>query len=235
MTIRKLLLGTIAASLLAIGPAMAQPCHEQVSPYYANPATVECEAEKRRQATQAEIAAQARAHEAAHKQAEALAAQNEWLSHPPNQLNLFYQKYLYVESCHQARDGYLLVWVNDVQMERVKLAMTRLETAILKEDPTIDTAAVWDKVGKLKLPAIYQYGCQVTYNELIQAAPSLPIVKDFGTLTVPLLPPLGGAVGYSLHQRRKKWRSEPWVWRFSPTASHSSTSMQRGRRSGFLY
>jgi hypothetical protein len=125
-------------------------------------------------------AAAARAKEAAHKQAEAHAAQAEWLSHPGNALSVAYGQYRIVTHCHEAREGYAVVYINDVEMERAKAAVTSIEAAMLKADPSIDTAATWNKVVASGIPTLQSYQCQDFYHTLLQSAPTVPVTKDFG-------------------------------------------------------
>jgi hypothetical protein len=128
---------------------------------------------------QAEATARAN-NEAAHRQAEAQAARNEWLSHPVNALSVAYGQYRIVTRCHEARDGYLVVYINDVEMERAKSAVTSIEAAMLKADPSIDTAATWNKVVANGIPTLQTYQCQDFYKTLLQGAPRVPVTKDFG-------------------------------------------------------
>jgi hypothetical protein len=108
------------------------------------------------------------------------AARAEWLRKPANRLALAYAQYMYVRACHAARQGYLAVWINDVQMQRARDAVTRIENEVLKEDGTIDTTATWKEIDQRSPSHIFEYRCKPAYEELISAAPGLPTVKDFG-------------------------------------------------------
>jgi hypothetical protein len=69
---------------------------------------------------------------------------------------------------------------NDVEMERARQAVARLEKEILKEDSTLNTTAVWDETARLQPSRIYEHQCKPSYDYLITTAPGLPAVKDFG-------------------------------------------------------
>jgi len=108
----------------------------------------------------------------------AAAAQAIEMSKPINRLRTAYQEYLYIRSCYQVREGYLVVWINDVEMERARQAVTRLEKEILKEDSTLNTDEVWREIRTPSM--VYEPNCKLMYSELIRTAPGLPKVKDFG-------------------------------------------------------
>ena len=103
-------------------------------------------------------------------------AEAEYWRQPVNRLRRAYHRYLYVTACHQARQGYLVVWINDVEMERARSAVSRIEREVVTQDPKIRPSAEWNK----EKPEIVEYSCKPTYDELIADAPALPAVKDFG-------------------------------------------------------
>jgi hypothetical protein len=203
MTLQKLLLGT-AIALAMISPAAAEincaqwnpplPSCEQINRKQAEEMqrdsalaeqrqretdAIYADAKRQAEAQQAVYAAQAR--ELERKRAEAQATHDEWLSHPANRLNAAYQTYMYAQACDQARKGYWLVWINDVEMKRLRSALTTFEEAIVQEDHTVDATAEWKRAESLrpKGQPVYQYGCRTAYNNLMQLAPLEPI-KDFG-------------------------------------------------------
>ncbi|WP_316186622.1 hypothetical protein [Bradyrhizobium sp. SZCCHNRI2014] len=110
----------------------------------------------------------------------ATAARAQEMRKPINRLRTAYEQYMYVTSCHRAREGYLVVWINDVEMDRARQAVTRLEKEILREDSTINVDEVWNEIAKIKPSTVYEYNCKPAYNELIMAAPGQPTIKDFG-------------------------------------------------------
>ena len=61
--------------------------------------------------------------------------------------------------------------------------MSAIETSILKDDSSIDTSSTWQETVRLINSSnehVEQYFCQKNYNDLLNAAPSSPPVKDFG-------------------------------------------------------
>lgn len=110
----------------------------------------------------------------------AQAAEAKEMRKPINRLRRAYSQYMYVRSCYRERQGYLVVWINDIEMERARGAVTLIENEVLNEEATIDTAAVWKELAERKPATIYEAQCKPTYNALTEAAPSLPDIKDFG-------------------------------------------------------
>jgi hypothetical protein len=110
----------------------------------------------------------------------AAAAEAEEMRKPINRLRRAYSQYIYVRSCYRVRQGYLAVWINDVEMERARGAVTRIENEVLTEEPTINTAAMWKEFSDRKPATVYEAECKPTYHALLEAAPSLPDIKDFG-------------------------------------------------------
>ena len=108
------------------------------------------------------------------------AAEAKEMRKPINRLRRAYSQYMYVRSCYRARQGYFVVWINDIEMERARGAVSRIENEVLNEEATIDTAAVWKELSDRKPATIYEAQCKPAYNALIEAAPSLPDIKDFG-------------------------------------------------------
>jgi hypothetical protein len=108
------------------------------------------------------------------------AAEAEEMRKPINRLRRAYWQYMYVGSCYRVREGYLVVWINDIELERARGAVTRIENEVLNEEPTINIAAVWKEVADRKPASIYEAQCKPAYNVLIETAPVLPVLKDFG-------------------------------------------------------
>jgi hypothetical protein len=102
---------------------------------------------------------------------------------PINRLRQAYFSYMVVKKCHDVRLGYQLVYINEVEFERSRLAVNAIETSALNEDSSIDTSNTWQEairmIGASK-QYVEQYFCQKTYNDLLNAAPYSPPVKDFG-------------------------------------------------------
>ena len=103
---------------------------------------------------------------------------------PINRLRKAYFSYLVVKRCYDVRLGYQLVYVNEVELERARLAVSAIENSILKEDPSINKNDPWQEAAEVirtSTQPVEQYFCQKTYNDLLNAAPYSPPVKDFGT------------------------------------------------------
>ena len=47
--------------------------------------------------------------------------------------------YVAIKRCYDARLGYLLVFINEVELERARSAMAAIEAGALKEEPTLQT------------------------------------------------------------------------------------------------
>ena len=92
---------------------------------------------ERRTAAERQIAAQ---EEAARQAAEA--------AKPINRLFRGYQYYAHVKFCNDVREGYLVKYVNDVELERAEIAIKAIVAQTTKEDATIDTDDVWKKALK---------------------------------------------------------------------------------------
>jgi hypothetical protein len=89
-----------------------------------------------------------------------------------------------VKRCYDVRLGYQLVYINEVEFERAKRAVSAIEISILTEDSSIDTKNTWQETTRLlgaSKQYVEQYFCQKTYNDLLSAAPYSPPEKDFGT------------------------------------------------------
>ena len=102
---------------------------------------------------------------------------------PVNRLKQAYFSYMVVKRCYDVQLGYQLVYINEVEMERARVAVKAIETSIIKEDSSIDTNSTWQEatqfIGASK-QYLEQYFCQKTYNELLSAAPYATPEKDFG-------------------------------------------------------
>jgi len=67
---------------------------------------------------------------------------------PENLLGLGYVRYIFLKKCHQARDGYLLIYVSDAEIERARLEVRRIEEAIKEKHPDIPTSDLWAKANR---------------------------------------------------------------------------------------
>jgi hypothetical protein len=53
------------------------------------------------------------------------------------QLLQLYEKWVYVSTCNQAREGYLVQYVNDVELARAQRGVQGAERALLKRNPSL--------------------------------------------------------------------------------------------------
>jgi hypothetical protein len=63
---------------------------------------------------------------------------------PGNKLLRAYSNYIYLKLCHDVREGYVVQYVNDQEMERVDSTTKRIVEAATKEDASINTDDVWN-------------------------------------------------------------------------------------------
>jgi hypothetical protein len=101
---------------------------------------------------------------------------------PINRLAMAYQAYVQVQLCYKQRQGYQIVWVNDVEMDRARRAIKAIEQKFTKDDPSIDTNKLWQSV--LTPMAVDQDLCRFSVNQLLatwsQIGPSdFSAEKDF--------------------------------------------------------
>jgi len=99
---------------------------------------------------------------------------------PINRLRVLYTNYIYLKACYEARLGYLAVWINDVEMDRVKRAVSAIEEKLLSQDSTLNAEDVWNEVKDRRAESVYENQCRLTYNLVMRSAPASPIPKDFG-------------------------------------------------------
>jgi hypothetical protein len=82
-----------------------------------------------------------------HQQEEARAQAIE-AAKPINRLYRGYQYYAHVKFCNEVREGHLVKYVNDVEMERAETAIKAVVEQTTKEDASIDTDDIWKKALK---------------------------------------------------------------------------------------
>lgn len=98
---------------------------------------------------------------------------------PRNRLQRAYWLYMYARGCHQARQGYVVVWLNDVQLERARNSIKAIEQGVVQEDPSIDPTEEWKRVTEIQPTGVWEHECPRMFNELLALAPSTPMKKDF--------------------------------------------------------
>jgi hypothetical protein len=136
------------------------------------------EAQERRRIA-AEEAAQERRRIAAWEAVEA--------AKPRNRLLSVYANYVIVKQCHDQRDGYIAVYINDTEIERAREAMGVIEKAILAEDPSLPATEMWAKVSsevRVQFYAGYNWSaytetCRGALATILGAVRPAPAAKDF--------------------------------------------------------
>ncbi len=117
---------------------------------------------------------------------------------PENKLRSLYEDYLSVKACYEARNGYLIVLINEAQMEQARRSIKESEDGFLKSNPGLDTAAIWKSANdgfggsvidsSVKIIRLGGNGnfdfvktmCTTAYEELVsQQDQSRPVKKDF--------------------------------------------------------
>ena len=94
-----------------------------------------------------------------------------------------YAAYSIVQLCHQAREGYAGVYINDVELERARSASKALEKAAIAKDPTLekDLDRMFvdaDRYARKKFSELgatsLRYWCQSALDELLHATAAGP-------------------------------------------------------------
>jgi hypothetical protein len=99
---------------------------------------------------------------------------------PENRLIKAYQVYSNVAFCNELRQGYLVVWVNDVELERAKAATKAIEKSLLAEEPGLNTITLWQTALRQAGGWMAnQWSCQQAYTLLREMSPAnvYPIQK----------------------------------------------------------
>lgn len=79
------------------------------------------------------------------KNAELAAAEAKIQALPVNRLLNGYMAFGYVRFCHESREGYLVQYVNDVELKKAERAVKAIVEQTTKEDPSLDTDRVWQE------------------------------------------------------------------------------------------
>jgi hypothetical protein len=126
---------------------------------------------------------------AAQRRAQAREARQKWAEHqarvaaaeqttaeiqarPINRLLNAYRFYFYSAVCNQSREGWLVQWVNDVELARAHDAVKAIEAQAIKDDPSIDTDYVWNAARKDPVDQyVLESKCRSAVVQLINSAP----------------------------------------------------------------
>jgi hypothetical protein len=120
------------------------------------------ERERRRQ----EYEAARPAREAAEREAARIEAL------PSNRLFNGYRLYGYVKFCNEVREGYMVQYVSDIELERARKAIKAIAARATKDDASINTDDVWQKArGTLDRLRADDVMCHNSLVELLNVSP----------------------------------------------------------------
>jgi hypothetical protein len=95
---------------------------------------------------------------------------------PINVLFRAYTRYVWVDICHQNREGYLMVFINDVEMERAEKAIHAIIEQQKQRDPNLDTDLAYNEAVKefkrMSRPINGSFCKDWAYNELLNMSPA---------------------------------------------------------------
>jgi hypothetical protein len=98
---------------------------------------------------------------------------------PVNQLFVAYKLYAHVQFCHQVRQGYMVVWINEVELERARQAAKAVEKVALSENPDLDTDTLWRKAKEAaKGFRAWDWSCRAVFSELLAMSPVSPYKSE---------------------------------------------------------
>jgi len=106
---------------------------------------------------------------------------------PKNVLRRAYSNYIFVKTCSEARQGYQMVYINDIELGRAKVAAREIEKKALTQDSTIDKESAWNDAvhgATTIIPGEWRDFnsalCQAALQNLLADAPQTsPMKKDF--------------------------------------------------------
>jgi hypothetical protein len=84
-----------------------------------------------------------------------------------------YRSWMYVSLCNQAREGYLVVFVNDIELGRARAAVKATEKRLKAEDPALNLTQLWDSAGEQTKVSVAQDQCRRTLFSLLEGAPGV--------------------------------------------------------------
>jgi hypothetical protein len=83
-----------------------------------------------------------------------------------------YAAFAYVRVCHQSREGYLVQYVNDVEMAKARNAIEAIVAQAKKDDPAINTDEAWSNaMAAIRGMNLDQMGCHNTLTQLLKRSP----------------------------------------------------------------
>jgi hypothetical protein len=119
------------------------------------------EAEARRKAEEAAREAERR------REAEAREA-----AKPQNRMFRAYNLYVRVKFCNEARQGYLIQYVNDAELDRATIAVKAIVRKAQEAEPGMDSNEIWEKARRAADGSIAsQSYCQMYLSQLVNMSP----------------------------------------------------------------
>jgi len=128
------------------------------------------EIKRRRQEAEAEELARREASAQAAKQAAEAAAEE---ASPHGQIRLGYALYIRLKWCHDVREGYVVKYINDVEMERVETAIKAIVEKWKPREPDMDTDLLWKQADKMRVgQPISDSSCSSWLRQLFAMSPA---------------------------------------------------------------
>jgi hypothetical protein len=100
-------------------------------------------------------------------------------------LQVAYKNYAIVKYCSEVRQGYAMVYINEIELHRARIAVKAIEDNAVTKDKNLDTDALWSRaLSEISGTPVSRDQCQFALNELfkqyngIRPADSI-IPKDF--------------------------------------------------------
>lgn len=91
---------------------------------------------------------------------------------PVNRLLNGYTAFGYVRFCHESRQGYLIQYVNDFEMQKAERAVKAIVAQTTKEDPSLDTDKVWREAQSINSGRHLNEGmCREALVDLFKRSP----------------------------------------------------------------
>jgi hypothetical protein len=91
---------------------------------------------------------------------------------PENRLVKTYEFYAKVQFCNQVRQGYAMVFVTDVEMQRARVATKTIEKDLLTEEPSLNTDKAWQQaLANVQGWRAFRETCQGSYMALLRLSP----------------------------------------------------------------
>jgi hypothetical protein len=91
----------------------------------------------------------------------------------PKAAELFrlYRQWMFVQFCNQVREGYAMVFVNDIELERARKAVKAIEAKLKADDPDLNPTQVWNDAGRKSQISVGPEQCQRTLANLLNSNP----------------------------------------------------------------